>query len=110
MNMVKTNLKENTDKKTLYRLTKGRGTRLNDAEDGIYAIDIYAIYEDDTDAGDTVERLAFVSGGTRYYTGSKSMIKTFKQIADVYGDESFSIELKHVTSKAGRVYLICDLV
>ena len=108
MKINKTNLTD-TDKKTLFNLTKGRGVKLTDVEDGVYPVEMYAIYEDDTATGETVERLAFVSGGTRYYTGSKSMIQTFKDIADVFDSDPFSIALKHVTSKSGRVYLFCEL-
>jgi hypothetical protein len=108
MKINKTNLTD-TDKKTLFNLTKGRGVKLTDVEDGVYPVEMYAIYEDDTATGETVERLAFVSGGTRYYTGSKSMIQTFKDIADVFDSDPFSIALKHVTSKSGRVYLLCEL-
>lgn len=108
MKINKTNLTD-TDKKTLFNLTKGRGVKLTDVEDGVYPVEMYAIYEDDTATGETVERLAFVSGGTRYYTGSKSMIQTFKDIADVFDSDPFSIALKHMTSKSGRVYLLCDL-
>ena len=109
MNMIKTNLKDSADKKTLFSLTKGRGVKLADAEDGVYPVEMYAIYTDETTAGESVDRLAFISGGIRYYTGSRSMIQTFKDIADVFDSDPFSIALKHVTSKSGRVYLLCDL-
>lgn len=109
MKIIKSNLKDSADKKTLYSLTKGRGVKLADAEDGQYKVDLYAIYEDETPAGENVDRLAFISGGTRFYTGSKVMIKTFKDIADVFDTDPFTIELKHMTSKSGRVYIVCDL-
>ena len=109
MEIIKTNLKDNADKKTLYSLTKGRGVKLTDVEDGVYPVEMYAIYTAETTAGEAVDRLAFISGGTRYYTGSKSMIQTFKDIADVFDSDPFSIALKHMTSKSGRVYLLCDL-
>lgn len=109
MNMIKTNLTNSADKKTLFSLTKGRGVKLTDAEDGVYPIEMYAIYEDENPSGEMIERLSFISDGKRYYTGSKSMIQTFKDIADVFDSDPFSIELKHVTSKSGRVYLLCDL-
>ncbi len=43
MEIIKTNLKDNADKKTLFSLTKGRGVKLTDAEDGVYPVEMYAI-------------------------------------------------------------------
>ena len=118
MKFIKTNI-DSTDKKQVYRMTKGDSLKVQDIEKGTsLAIDLFAVYEEEkvrTKQGgkgeetytDTV--LAFTSNGKKYGTISQTFIRSFLEIVEIMNGEPFAIVITGGQTKNGRQYVNCEL-
>lgn len=104
MEFIKTNI-DVTNKKQVYRLTKGDSNKIEGIERGtVLPVEMYAVYVD----GDK-KVLTFTSGEHKFGTISQTFIKSFLEIVDVMEDEVFSVVITGGTSKGGRKYVNCEL-
>lgn len=117
MNFIKTNI-DTTDKKQVYRLTKGDSLKVQDITKGtVLDIDLFGIYteektrkkNDGTLEAYTDTVLAFTSNGKKYGTISQTFIKSFIEIVELMDGEPFSIVITGGKSKNGREYVNCEL-
>lgn len=113
MNFIKTNI-NTSDRKDVYRMTKGDTKRVQDIERGVsMPVDKWALYtETKTKKDGTAEEqkvLSFVSGGTKYGTISGTFIDSFMEIVDLMDGDPFAIIITGGTSKGGRTFVNCEL-
>lgn len=118
MEFIKTNI-DKTDKKQIYRMTKGDSLKVQDIEKGTsLAIDLFAVYDEEkvrTKQGGKGEEvytetvLAFTSGGKKYATISATFIRSFLEIVEVMDGDPFSIIITGGKTKNGRDYVNCEL-
>lgn len=113
MEFIKTNI-DTTNKKDVYRMTKGDSLRIQDLEKGLsLPIDKWAIYMEDKvkrDGSTEPQKvLSFVSGGTKYGTISGTFISSFEDVVEIMDGEPFAIIITGGTSKGGRPYVNCEL-
>lgn len=102
--IIKSNI-NTEDKRQVYRMTCGDSLRVDGIEKGTsIKIDKYALYNE----GDK-EVLTFTSGKQKFGTISRTFIKSFMEIADIMGDDPFSVIVTGGKSKAGRSYVNCEL-
>ena len=111
MEIIKTNianLKE--DKRTLYKLCKARGNNVKDLEaNSEHPVDAYLLYTDVNSKGDEQRVLTIMSGELKMQTISKTFIESFLEVADLMGDEEYSIKIIKDITKAGREFVSCEL-
>lgn len=111
MEIIKTNianLKE--DKRTLYKLCKARGQNVKDLEaNSEHPVDAYLLYTDVNNKGDEQRVLTIMSGDLKMQTISKTFIESFLEVAELMGDEEYSIKIIKDITKAGREFVSCEL-
>ena len=103
-----------TDKKKVYKLTKGESQRVQDLETGVtMQVDSFALYEetklDRNGEEKTQTVLSIVSGGMKISTISKTFIDSFMEIVDLMEGEPFAITITGGISKGGRQYVDCEM-
>ena len=117
MEFIKTNI-DPTDKKQVYRMTKGDGLKVQDLQRGdSFPVDKYALFneekirnkQDGKTETYTEQVLAFTSGAKKIATISQTFIKSFLEIVDIMGEEHFSIVITGGKTKNGRDYVNCEL-
>ena len=117
MKFIKTSI-DTTDKKAVYRMTKGDSLKVQDLEKGAsFPVDAYAVYEETKtrkkqdgtteDYTDTV--LTFVSGNMKIGTISATFIRSFLEIVEIMDGEPFAVVITGGKSKNGREYVNCEL-
>lgn len=111
MDIIKTNITNlNEDKRTLYKLCKARGQNVKDLEaNSEHPVDAYLLYKDVNSKGDEQTVLTILSGETKMQTISKTFISAFLEVAELMGDEEYSIKIIKDTTKAGREFVSCEL-
>ena len=103
------------DKRIVYKLTKSSGISVQDADDGqSVPVKYWALYNDpkpkrDGSAADQTVLSIVDTDGTKYSTISATFIREFAGIADIMGDDSFAIIIRHGTTKAGKAFVTCEL-
>lgn len=117
MKFIRTNIDE-SNKKEVYKLTKGESLKVKDMERGTsFPVEKYAVYEEtktrkknDGSVEEYTETvLTFISGNMKLGTISATFIKAFLEIVDIMGDDPFSIIITGGKSKNGREYVNCEL-
>ena len=117
MEFLKTNI-DRTDKKQVYRMTKGDSLKVDGIEKGVtIPIDKYALYDEvkqrnksDGSVEDYTQRvLTFTSGPQKFGTISATFIKSFCEIVDIMQDDAFAIIIIGGETKSGRHYVNCEL-
>ena len=117
MEFIKTNI-DTSDKKQVYRLTKGDSLKVQDLEKGSsFPVDMFAVFneekvrnkQDGKTETYTEQVLAFTSGNMKIATISATFIKSFLEIAEIMDDDPFSIIITGGKSKNGREYVNCEL-
>ena len=117
MTFIKSNINEQ-NKKEVYRMTKGDSLKIDGLEKGVsLPVDKYALYDDvktrqkqDGTTEEYTQRvLTFTSGGHKFGTISATFIRSFLEIVDIMGDETFAIIVTGGESKNGRRYVNCEL-
>lgn len=102
-----------TDRKTLYKLTKGADLkRIQDSDGAQITVQNYVLYEDVKNNGDVYEILSIEAGdGTMYATNSRTFKEAFLDIKTICGDPADmvgeTVEVTSGTSKAGRTFYTC---
>lgn len=117
MEFIKTNI-DSTDKRQIYRMTKGDSNKIEGLEKGItIPIDKYALYEEEKERNKsdgnkemyTQRVLTFTSGPQKFGTISATFIKSFMEIVDIMGNDPFAIIITGGTTKSGRTYVNCEM-
>lgn len=117
MEFIKTNI-DRTDKKQVYRMTKGDSCKVDGIEKGVtIPVDKYALYDevktrrksDGTDEEYTQRVLTFISGPQKFGTISATFIKSFCEIVDLMEADPFAIVITGGETKSGRHYVNCEL-
>lgn len=114
MTIIRTNIENLAeDKKTLYKLTKSKGVAVKDAE-GVFKVDAFLIYEDVNAKGEIQTVTAVLckdseGNSVKLQSISATFRREFEEIADIMGDEEFSIILVHGTTKSGRDFVSCEM-
>ena len=117
MKFICTNINQ-SDKKEVYRMTKGDSLKVQDMEKGTsFPVDKYAVYEetktrkkqDGTTEEYTDTVLTVVSGNMKLGTISATFIKSFLEIVALMEGDPFSIVITGGKSKNGREYVNCEL-
>lgn len=99
-------------KRELYTLTESPSViSVKDLEDGtVIEVDKYLLYEDINSQDEPVELLSILDkDGQAYATQSATFKRQFRRIAEIFGDEDFSVKKISGTTKNGRPYVNCDL-
>lgn len=111
MNIIKTNIANLAeDKRTLYKLAKSRGTNVKDLENGSeHPVDAFLLYTDLNSKGDEQTVLTILSGVLKMQTISETFINSFLEVADLMGDDAYSIKIIKDVTKAGREFVSCEL-
>lgn len=109
---------DTTDKKQVYRMTKGDSLKVQDLERGTsFPVDAFAVYEetktrkkqDGTTEEYTDTVLTFVSGNMKIGTISATFIRSFLEIVELMDGDKFAIVITGGKSKSGREYVNCEL-
>lgn len=113
MKILRTNI-DISNKKAVYRLTKGDSQRVQDVEKGLsLPVDNWALYEetklDRNGEEQTQTVLSILAGGMKISTISKTFIDSFLEIVELMEEDPFSIVITGGTSKGGRQYVDCEL-
>ena len=99
----------------LYNLTKGNDVRkMADAEGETLTIGKFVMYDDVNSEGVVSVVLAIETReGARYATNSKTFVRNFGDIVDMFEEAKEplpeKIRVGSGTSRAGRKYLTCDI-
>lgn len=109
MNIIKQT--ENIDRKTLYVMTCGRGTkRLSDCVGQKIDIDCYVIYDRENQDGTIAHVLSIkTKDGDIVGTNSRSFVEGFENAVDVLGNDFTAFCVGQYRSKSGHNYLTCDV-
>lgn len=100
------------DKVEEYLLTLSKDAMsLKDVEDAtVIPVAGYLVYEDINSKDEEVEILSIITPTNEVYScQSATFKKSFKQMWDLMGGQSFSIIKTSGTTKAGRPYIDCTL-
>ena len=97
-----------------YSMMRGNNISMQVLEDGDpIEIEGWLLYEDmDADSGECKTLLAIRSQGKNYTTISKTFIREFLEAWDFFADAGETLKriaVVHGTSKAGRVYVSCQV-
>ena len=111
MNIIKTNIANLAeDKRTLYKLAKSRGQNVKDLDaNSEHPVDAFLLYTYTNSKGDDQTVLTILSGDLKMQTISKTFINSFLEIADLMGEDSYSIKIIKDVTKAGREFVSCEL-
>lgn len=99
----------------LYSLTKGSDVRkMADAKGEVLEISKFVMYQDTDVNGDSMIVLAVeTAAGVKYATNSKTFVRNFKDILDIFDASGEPIPTKFKVgsgkSKSNREYLTCDI-
>ena len=99
----------------IYNMTKGSGIRkMQDAKGEVLKVEKYVLYTDEDMEGNTKDVLSVETvEGVRYATNSKTFIRNFFDILDMFDSmgEAYGMAFAvgSATSKNGREYLTCDV-
>lgn len=117
MEILSTNI-DVTNKKELYRMTKGESHKVDGLEKGLsIPVDKYCLYIDEKtrqkqDGSTEVVKdqiLSIISGNQKYATISATFIRSFMEIVEIMEDEPFAIVITGGETKSGRHYVNCEL-
>lgn len=117
MTFLRTNI-NTEDKKQVYRMTKGDSQKIDGLEKGLsLPVDNFALYTETKDRkkqDGTTEQyeqtvLTFTSGPHKFGTISATFIKSFLEIVDIMGEDTFAIIITGGESKSGRKFVNCEL-
>ena len=117
MTILRTNI-DTTNKKEVYRLTKGDSLKVDGLEKGLsIPVEKYCLYEEEkerTKQDGSVEEytqvvLTFVCGNQKYGTISSTFIRSFIDVIDIMEDDPFAIIITGGTSRGGRHFVNCEL-
>lgn len=116
MKVLKSNV-ENIESEVvlLYALTRGKKnttsvSKLDDEElDVEYPVDVYLLYEDENNKGETVTLLSIMSGERVLTAQSATFQRSFFEILDIVGDKPFSIRVTDGKTKSDRRFMDCEL-
>ena len=116
MKVIKSNV-ENIESEVvlLYALTKGKKntvsvSKLEDEElDAEYPVDVYLLYEDLNNKGETVPLLSIMSGERVLTAQSATFQRSFFEILDLVGNRPFSIRVTDGKTKSDRRFMDCEL-
>lgn len=116
MKVIKSNV-ENIESEVVlfYTLIKGKKnsvsvSKLEDEElDAEYPVDVYLLYEDLNNKGETVTLLSILSGERVLTAQSATFQRSFFEILDIVGDRAFSIRITDGESKSNRRFMDCEL-
>lgn len=111
MNIIETNIANIADdKKTLYKLTRAKGSNIKDLENGERVpVDAWVLYTDVNTKGTEQTVLAIISGDKKYHSISPTFQRDFADIVSLMDGEDFAIIITKATSKAGREFVTCEL-
>lgn len=114
MEIIRTNVDGLTEnKKLMYKLTMGESkgvAKMTDEElDKSYPVDAYLFYTKEDNKGETVTLLSILSGKDVITAQSETLRKAFAEIADLMGNEPFSVRFEAAQSKNGRRFVYCVL-
>ena len=114
MKILKTNIPDlESNKKELYILTRGVSLSVQKMTDEelskAYPVNGYALYEEENSTGEMVEVLAIKTTGTVLSTISQTFKDEFLYIADLFGNDPFSIRVVRDVSSKGRTFYTCAL-
>lgn len=114
MKLIRTNIENlEEDKKMLYRLTMGDSkgvAKMTDEElDKSYPVDAYLVYEKEDNKSNPVTLLTILSGSEVITAQSQTLQKAFLEIADLMGDDPYSVRFEAGESKNGRRFVYCVL-
>lgn len=111
MEIIKTNIANiKEDKRTLYKLCKARGTNVKDLDaNSEHPVDAFLLYTDVNSKGDEQTVLTIMSGDLKMQTISKTFISSFLEVADLMGDDAYSIKIIKDITNAGREFVSCEL-
>ena len=110
MNIIKGSREFN--KVEIYKMTQDQGAvSVKDVPDGtILPVSGYLLYEDVDHRGETHELLSVLGEDGEVWTCQSATFKrSFKQMADLFEDEPFSIKKMSGVSKANKDYVDCCL-
>lgn len=95
----------------MYLMTQAPTTlSMKELDDNVsLPVDAWLLFEKSDELGNTTELLAILSNSQAYVTQSGTFKKDFLQIADIMGEESYSIQKISGVTKAGREYIDCVL-
>lgn len=116
MKVIKSNV-ENIESEVvlLYALTCGKKntvsvSKLEDEElDAEYPVDVYLLYEDLNNKGETVTLLSIMSGERVLTAQSATFQRSFFEILDLVGNRPFSIRVTDGKTKSDRRFMDCEL-
>ena len=105
------NQSANIDRKTLYVMTTGNGTkRLSDCVGQKIEIDCYVIYDRENQDGTIAHVLSIkTKDGDIVGTNSRSFVEGFENAVDVLGSDFTAFSVGQHRSKTGHNYLTCDV-
>lgn len=114
MKLIQTNIANlEEDKKMLYKLTMGDSkgvAKMSDEDlDRSYPVDAYLVYEKEDNKGKPITLLTILSGSEVITAQSVTLQKAFLEIADLMGDDPYSIRFEAGESKNGRRFVYCVL-
>lgn len=102
-----------TDKKTLYKMTKGAGIqRVQDNAGAEITVKNFVLYEDVKASGEVMEIVAVeASDGTMIASNSPTFKDSFMDICTICGDPADmvgeTVKIESGKSKAGRTFFTC---
>lgn len=102
---------QNIDRKQLYVMTTGTGTkRLSDCVGQTLEIDKFVIYNRENADGSVSHVLSILTkDGDIVGTNSRSFVEGFESAAEVLGDDFTKFVVGQHRSKSGHNYLSCDV-
>lgn len=114
MKILKTNIPDlESNRKEMYVLTRGVSLSVQKMTDEdrtkAYPVHGFALYEEVNNKGEVVEVLAVKSEGVVLSTISQTFKDEFFYIADIMGDEPYSIRIVKDVSSKGRTFYTCAL-
>lgn len=117
MTIIKTNI-DTTDKRQIYRMTKGESNKIDGLERGLsLPVDLWCLYVEEKerkkqDGGTEMIQenvLTFTSGPHKFGTISATFIRSFLEIVEIMEDDPFAILITGGETKSGRHYVNCEM-
>lgn len=114
MEILKTNI-DPSNKVLVYKLTKSRGTMVQEAPAGLSVpVADWMLYSDPKEGKDGVLKenkvLSFTdTSGVKYSTVSATFQREFLDIVEIMGADAFAILIVHGKTKANKDFVSCEL-